>query len=156
TLGSLPPDAMAYVCMDLESRTFQRLQGMSLNLLNSSGKSTPALDKAMAELHGLGRIRSIGSATIAGGISGLTDITVSDPKKYLEASLAMLQAMKGGEGQANVYKDLKIERDVRHHAGLTFTHVVATMDLEKLAQIGGNNPGQATGVKAVLGGETLS
>jgi len=87
---------------------------------------------------------------------GINDITVSDPKKYIEANVAMLQAMKGGEGQLNVYKDIKVERDAQTYQGMAFTRVVATLDLDKLAQIGGNNPAQAETFKAMFGGDTVS
>ena len=52
----------------------------------------------------------------------------------------MLLAMKGGKGQLNIYKDIQVERDAQTYQGLTFTKIVVTMDLDKLAQLGGNNP----------------
>src|SRR5262249_57579574 len=50
SLARLPADAMAYVYMNLDSKTFHRLQGMSMSILNPENKTTPALDKAMADL----------------------------------------------------------------------------------------------------------
>jgi hypothetical protein len=38
---------------------------------------------------------------------------------------------------------------------MTFTHVITTLDLDKLAQLGGNNPAQAANIKAMFGGETV-
>ena len=155
-LGNFPLGAMAYMYMDLEAKTFERLQGMSLRML-SSGKPSPELEKAMAELHGLGRIETTGSASFGkNGMSVINDIIVSDPKKYLAASEAMLRAMKGGEGQLSFFKDVKVEPDVQTHQGLTFTKIVATIDLEKLAHIAGNNPSQAETMKSMFGGGTAT
>jgi hypothetical protein len=63
--------------------------------------------------------------------------------------------MKGGEGLAGVYKDLKIESNVGTHRGVTFNHVIATIDLEKLTQLSPNNPATAAAMKSMFGGETL-
>ena len=90
---------MAYVYMNVEAKTFERLQGMSLKMLDAGGKPSPELEKAMAELHGMGRIETIGSVSMDKGMRSLNDIKVDDPKKYIEASIAMLRAMSGGEGQ---------------------------------------------------------
>src|SRR5262245_2349762 len=152
TLGNFAPGALAYAYLDLEAKTFDRLQGMSLRMLNPSGKPTPALEKATAQLHGLGRVESIGAVSMGNGIRGLKEIThtASDPKKYIEACLAMLQAMKeGGENQFNFYKEVKVESNAKTYQGMSFTHVIATLDLDKLTQLGGNNPAQAANLKAM-------
>ncbi len=155
TLANFSPGAMTYIYMDMEAKTFERLQGMSLKMI-SSGKPSPELEKAMAEIHGLGRIESTGSATFGKGMSVINDIKVSDPKKYLAASEAMLRAMKGVEGQFNFFKDVKVEPDIQTFQGLTFTRIVATLDLDKLAKIGGNNPEQAEVLKSMFGGDTAT
>lgn len=89
-------------------------------------------------------------------MSMVNDVSVSDPKKFLDATLAMLRAMKGGEGQLNFFKDVKVEPDVQTYQGLTFTKIVASLDLDKLAQIGGNNPAQVEAMKSMFGGDTLT
>ena len=89
-------------------------------------------------------------------MSVVNDIKVSDPKKYLAASEAMLRAMKGVEGQFNFFKDVKVEPDIQTFQGLTFTRIVATLDLDKLAKIGGNNPEQADVLKSMFGGDTAT
>jgi hypothetical protein len=81
---------------------------------------------------------------------------VSDPKKYLAASEAVLRAMKGTEGQSSFFKDVKVEPDVQTYQGLTFTRIVATLDLGKLAQLGGNNPAQGEAMKSLFGGGTAT
>ena len=155
TLGNFSSGALAYLYLDMESKTFERLQGMNLRML-SSGKPSPELEKAVAEFHGLGRIESLGSVTFDKGMNVFSDITVSDPKKYLAAQEAMLRAMKGNGGGLNVYKDLEIEHDVQTYHGLKFTRVDATLDLDKLAQLGGNNPAQLDAMKSMFGGGTFT
>jgi hypothetical protein len=155
TLGNFAPDAMAYVYVDLESKTFHQFQGMSLRMLTPEGKSSPAVDKAVADLHAIGRVETIGAVAMGGGLRGLNDITVSDPKKYIEASLAVLEAMKGAGGPGPVYKEVKVERDAYQHRGLSFTHVSLTIDLEQLGRLGGNNPAQAATAKAMFGGDAM-
>src|SRR5262249_8068646 len=95
------------------------------------------------------------AVTMTGGIRGMNDIRVSDPKKYIEANLAMLESMSGGEGRHGAFKDVKIERDAKTHEGMTFTHVAVTLDMDKLAQLGGNNPAQRENLKAMFGGEKM-
>ncbi len=60
-LGHFPAGALGYIYMDLEAKTFERLQGMSMRML-SNDKPSPELEKAMAEIHGLGRIETLGSS----------------------------------------------------------------------------------------------
>jgi hypothetical protein len=156
-LGNFAPGAMIYSYADLEARTFEQLMGMSLRMLNPGGKTTPALEKATAQFHGLGRIEMIGGLSMGNGMRGLYEVLVSDPRKYIEAGQAMLQAMKGGgESPINVYKDVKVEPDAKTYRDFTFTHLLATIDLDKLAQLSGNIPGQAANLKAMFGGETVN
>jgi hypothetical protein len=81
---------------------------------------------------------------------------VSDPKKYLAACEAILVAMKGPEGQPGLYKDVKVERAAQTYQGLTFTRIVVTLDLDKLAQLGGINPVQGETMKWMFGGDTVT
>jgi hypothetical protein len=39
---------------------------------------------------------------------------------------------------------------------LTFSHIIATLDFDKLAQLNPNNPGGAAAVKSMFGGETMN
>jgi hypothetical protein len=105
----------------------------------------------MAELHGLGRIESIGSATMDKGMRMLNDLRVTDPKKYMDASIAMVRAMGGGEGQPRIYKEVKVEPAAQTHQGMTFTHVAVVADIDKLVELSGNVPGQADMMKAMFG-----
>jgi hypothetical protein len=155
-LGRFAPDAMAYIYMNLGSKMFHQFQSMSLNMLNPGGKSTPAFDKAMAELEALERVESLGAVKMTGGIRGMNDIVVSDPRKYVDANLALVESFKGGEGPLNVYKDVKVERNAKTYEGMTFAHVVMSIDLDRLAKLGGNVPGQAENMKAMFGGESMS
>jgi len=154
-LANFAAGAMAYVYMDLDAKTYERLQGMSLRMV-SSGKPSPELEKAIADLHGMGRIETTGSVSLGKGMKVVNDITVSDPKKYLAASEAMLRAMKGVEGQFGFFKDVKVEPNVQTYHGLTFTRIVATLDLDKLAKLGGNNLAQGEAMKSMFGGDTAT
>ena len=40
-----------------------------------------------------------------------------------------------------LYKDVKIESNVENYQGLTFSHIVATIDFDKLAQTQSQQPG---------------
>src|SRR5262249_16425520 len=115
----------------------------------------PALDKAMADLDRLGRIETIGAVTLAGGMRGMNEIKVSDPKQYINANLAVVESKKADEGKGNFFKDLKIDRDAKTYEVMTFTHVLLTLDLEKLAQLSGNNPAQAEQLKAMFSGGAM-
>ena len=123
-LGNLPPGEMAYMYMNVGAKTFDRLQGMSLKMLSGAGKPSPELEKAMAEFHGLGRIESLGSVSMDKGMRSINDIKVEDPKKVVEASLAMIQRHGRGRGPGRIYKELKVEPAAQTHQGMTFTHVV--------------------------------
>ena len=89
SLDKLPPDAMAYVYMNVGARTFDRFQAMSLRMINAGGKPSPEIEKATAELHSLGRIESLGTAAFEKGIRSFKEIRVGDPRKYIDASVAM-------------------------------------------------------------------
>ena len=156
SLDKLPPDAMAYVYMNVGARMFDRLQAMSLGMLNAGGKPSPELEKAKAELHGLGRIESLGTAAFEKGMRSFKVVRVSDPKKYIDASVAMNRAMSGGEGLAGLFTDFKVESGAQTYEGLTFTHITATMNVEKLAEASGNQPGQAEALKTMLGDGRIS
>src|SRR5262249_49601223 len=125
------------------------------SMINPERKSTPQFEKAMAELDSLGRVESLGAVTMLGGMRGMNDIVVSDPKTYIEANLALLQSLKGGEGKLDFFKDVKIERDAKTHEGMNFTHVLVNLDMEKLAELGGNNPAQRENLKAMFGNEKM-
>jgi hypothetical protein len=81
----------------------------------------------------------------------ITEIVVTDPDKYIEASLATLRAMKEGTGGVNIYKEVKIEPGAQTYEGLKFTRVEMTMDVEELAKLSGNVPGQADMLKEMFG-----
>jgi hypothetical protein len=158
-LGNFPSGSLAYLYMDLESKTFEQLKGMSLRML-SAGKPSPELEKAMAELDGLGRIESLASVSFANGMSMFSDMTVSDPKKYVAAQVAMLQAMKGSGGPLNLFKDVKVDHDIQAYQGLNFTRIATSLDMDKLSQLGGNNPAGGEAVKSMMksmyGGDTFT
>lgn len=155
-LAGLPPDASFYVYMNMDASTVDRLQGMSIRMMNPGGKPTPDQAKALALFGEVGRVETIGSLTFDGGLRGMNVTHVADPKKYITACQANIQALKGGDGPSSVYKDVKIESNVENYRGLTFSHIIATLDFDKLAQLNPNNPAAAAAVKSMFGGETMN
>jgi hypothetical protein len=154
SLGQLPPGEMGYTYMNVGAKTFDRFQGMSLKMIANAGKPSPELEKAMAELHGVGRIESLGSASVERGMRSFSDIKTADPKKFIDASIAILRAMSGGEGA--LYKDLKVEPSAQTYQGIAFTRVSASVNVEKLAEVAGNLPGQLDMMKNMFGDGQVS
>ncbi len=155
-LAGLPPDASFCVYMNMDASTVERLQGMSIRMMNPGGKPTPDQAKALALFGEVGRVETIGSITFDGGLRGMYVTHVADPKKYIAASQASIQALKGGEGPSSGFKDVKIESNGENYQGLTFSHIIATFDFDKLAQLNPNNPAAAAAVKSMFGGETMN
>src|SRR5262249_494040 len=155
-LGRFAPDAAFYAYMNVAADTLHRLQGMSLGMLGAGGKPTPEQERALADLGSLGRVETWGAVIMRDGIRGLNIVNASGPKKFIAGTKAMMLALKGGEGPLNVYKDIKVEDDAKTFRGFTFTRIVATFDLDKLAKLSANNPGGAAGMKAMLGGDAMT
>jgi hypothetical protein len=149
-VGQLPPGGMVYTYMNVGAKTFDRLEGMGLKMIAGAGKPSPELEKAMAEFHGLGRIESLGSVSMDKGLSSISEIKTEDPKKLVEKSLALMRAMGGAEAPGGIYKELKVEPAAQSHHALTFTHVSATINLVKLAEMSGNNPAQLETMKTIF------
>jgi hypothetical protein len=155
-LGKLAPDAAFFAYMNLNPKSFSRLQGMAMNMINPSGKTSPEQQKAMAQLEAAGQVEATGATTMLGGMKALNDIKVADPKAYVDANLALLKAMSTADSPLNVYKEVKVDEKTESYQGLTFTHVAAKLDLDKLAKLSANNPGAAESVKSMFGGESLN
>src|SRR5262249_6034525 len=88
------------------------------------------------------------------GMRGISEIWVPDPKKFIDATLAMLRAI--AEDQSKVYKEFKVDPTSQTYRGMTFTHASGIMDPEKLAELVGNNPQQQESMKAMFGDGRLS
>ena len=155
-LAGLPPDASFYMYMNMDASTVNQLQGMSLRMINPDGKLTPDQAKALAQMDEVGRIETAQSLTFGGGMRGINVTHVADPKKYIAAVLANIQALKGGEGPARIYKDVKIEADAENHRGLTLSHISVTLDLNKFAQLNPANPAAAASMKSMFGSDTMN
>lgn len=149
SLGRMPAGATFYVYMNVGARLYDRLQGMSLKMIAAGGKPSPEMEKAMAGLHGLGQIESLGSVTMDKGMISINEIHTADPGKYIEKSLALLRAM-GGEGTSSLYKEVKVEPGAQKVRGISFTQATATIRMEKLAELAGNNPAQVETMKAMF------
>ena len=67
----------------------------------SGGKPTPDQAKALALFGELGRVETTGSITFDGGMRNMNVTHVADPKKYIAACQASIQALKGGEGPSS-------------------------------------------------------
>ncbi|WP_406693873.1 hypothetical protein V5E97_22820 [Singulisphaera sp. Ch08] len=152
-LSKLATDAAFYVYMNMNAKEVARLQSLSLSMVSPGAKASPELAKAMELFHGQGRIETLGTASFGHGMRAFNVVNVSDPKGYIAANAAMLQAMKNADSPLNFYKDVKVDADVETHEGMKFTHVVATIDSDKL---GAGNQAGAASVKAMFGGDTFS
>lgn len=155
-LGRFPADAAFYGYFNMDAHDFQKFQGMSLRMINPEGKTSPAYDRAMAQLRDLGRIEVLGDSGFAGGIRAVNVIEVSDPKTYIAATRAMMLAMKSGEGPFGVYKDVQITEGDKTARGFTFDRLTGTIDLDKMAQLGGQNQAGAASMKAMFGGGVMT
>jgi hypothetical protein len=153
-LGNLPPGSLGYVYMDVGAKIFERFMGMSMRMFGAGGKPSPALEKATADLHAMGRIESLGGMSMDKGMRGISEIWTEDPKKFIDAVLSMLRAM--GEGEAKIYKEFKVDTAAQTYRGMTFTHASGMLDPEKLAELVGNNPAQQESMKAMFGDGRLS
>lgn len=153
-LGKLAPDAAFYMSMNMSAETIQKWQGMSLRMLNPSGKPSPAMTQAMDRFKALGQIETIGSVTMFDGMRTFNVTEASNPGVYMDATEAMLLAMKDADSPFNFYKDVKVERDAKKHAGVSYTQITAVFDVDKLDKMGQGNGGDA--IKAMLGGDSMS
>ena len=126
--------------MNMDAAMIDRLQGMSMRMMSPGGKPTASQAKAMAQLGEQGRIETVGCMSMANGMRGMNVMKVADPAKYIAASQALMEAMKGDGGPSSFYKDLKIDLNAGTHQGITFRHIVATLDFEKMAQAQSQQP----------------
>jgi hypothetical protein len=78
----------------------------------------------------------------------------TNPEVYVDATEAMLTAMKDADSPYNFYKDVKVERDAKKHGGVSFTQITAVLDADKLAKMGQGNGGDA--IKAMFGGDSMT
>ncbi len=154
-LAKLDPGAAFYMYMNMPADVIQSWQNLSLRMLSPAGKPTPELAKAMERFKAVGKVETIGSAAMADGMRTFNVSTAKDPKALVEASEAMLQAMKDTNSPYNVYKDVKVERDAKKHGGMSFTRVTAEFDMDKIAKLG-QGGGNADQIKAILGGDSMS
>ncbi len=154
-LGKLDPDATFYMYMNMSAESVQKWQGLSLRMLDPSGKPSPAPAPARERFKALGRIETFGSATMADGMRTFNVTDAADPKVYVAVTEAMLQAMKDADSPLNFYKDVKVERDAQKHGGVSFTRITVTFDPEKIAKAGQGNGSEAQ-IKAMLGGDSMS
>lgn len=151
-LGKLPPGAMAYTYMNVGAKTFDRLKGMSLKMITDAGKPSPALEKALADLHATGRIETVGSASMEKGMTSFNAMKTEDPRGFIEKRLAILRAMGGGPDQSSLFKEVKVQPDAQTHHGMTFTHATSIINMDKLAEMSGNNPAQLETMKTMFAG----
>lgn len=156
-LDKLAAGAAFYMYMNMDASTVEKLQNMSLRMLNPGGKPAPEMDRAMKRFHELGRIETLGTASFEDGMRGFNVIHAVDPKAYIEATQAMLTALTAADSPLNVYKEVKVEPDAQKYEGVSFTHVVAVFDADKLAKLGAaGNGGGASSLKAMFGGDSMS
>ena len=122
-----------------------------MQMLSGGGKPSPELEKAMAEMHGLGRTES--HRIVVDGQRHALDQRYQGrrPQEVHRREHRDAQGHGRRRGPGKIYKDLKIEPAAQTDRGITFTHVAGTIDMEKLAELAGNVPAQVESLKAMFG-----
>ncbi|WP_422927671.1 hypothetical protein [Singulisphaera sp. PoT] len=153
-LAQFADDSAYYMYMNMSADTIDSLMSMSLRMMSPTGKPSPEMEKARALLREQGRIEALGSVGFDKGMTAVTVSRVKDPKKYLEATQAIAQAMKNNKDAKSFVTDVKVEPDAQKYKGYSFTHIGTTMDFDKLAAQAGGAQGVA-GMKSMYGGDTV-
>lgn len=151
-LGNFPADSVFYVSVNMDAKDLESWQSLSFGTLSPGGTLSPEMKKALESYRTLGRIRTSGSASFVKGMRGFNVVNTSDPKAYVDMTNKMIKSMQGGDNPLNLYKDVKVEPNAQTYQGVSFAHVVGTMDVDKLEKLAGGNQagGGAAGVKAMF------
>lgn len=155
-LGKLPADGTYYIGMSVSPALFARLQSMGLNMMFGGTRPSPEIQRAMDLHKAAGRTETVGMSRVGDGVQGLNVMTTEDPRKLMEASLAMSRALKSAKPGpfAELIKDVSVTPDARKYKDTSFTEVVVKMDLDALAKLQ-PNPAAAESTRQMFGGDTL-
>jgi hypothetical protein len=153
-VGKLPADAAYYTYMDLDAKTFQSLQLIGFKMMSPGGKAPPEIEAAVTKE--IGRVETIGSVTMAGGMKSFSISTVANPKAYREVFTASMKAMTAADSPFNMFKDVKVTPDALTYEGFSFSKVEMALDFDKIAKLQPNNPGMVPMMKAMYGGDKLT
>jgi hypothetical protein len=140
--------------MNMGAGTLAKLQSMSLRMIDPEGKPSPEWAEAMRKFDALGPVETLGSSSFDKGLGMFTVAESGDNAAYLEATEAVLKAVGAPGAPANIYKEVKVEHDAQKHRGMTFAHVSAVVDEEKLKALGAAAAPES--IKAMFGDGSLN
>ncbi|MEO6809470.1 MAG: hypothetical protein ABI353_10215 [Isosphaeraceae bacterium] len=153
----LPANAAIFSYMKLSPEAMQRFQRLGMSMLGGqAGKTSPALEKALALQRQTGPQEIASSVEMSQGIQSFSLVVPQDPKAYVDSMAATLTALKSADNAKNIIKDVKVQNVVEPYKGFQFHKATMTFDMDAIAKQQPNNPGGADAVKQVLGGTDLT
>jgi hypothetical protein len=155
SLARLPADAAYFIYMNLDPKSFESLQMMSLKMM-SGGKPAPELEAALAKQRGLGRVETIAGVSMAGGMRTINIMNVSDPKALLGTTEMSVKAMTSADSPLNFFKDVKVVPNAETYKGYTFTRTDMVIDKDKFVKLQPNNPAAGAALTAMYGGDKIT
>jgi len=155
-IAKMPADAAYYVYMNLDPKTFEKLQTMGLRMLSSGGKPSPELEAALAKQRGVGRVENIAAVSMDHGMRSINVMNAADPKALLATTEASIKAMTGADSPVNLFKEVKVVSNAETYKGFTFTRTEMIVDVDKFAKMQPGNPNAAASVTAMYGGDKVT
>lgn len=153
----LPADAAIFSYMKLNPEAMQRFQRLGMSMLGGQpGKTSPALEKALAMQRQTGPQEIATAVEMSQGIRSFSLIVPKDPKAYVDSMAATLTALKSNDDTKEVIKDVKVQNGAEAYKEFQFNKATMTFDLDAIAKQQPNNPGGADAVKQVLGSNDLT
>lgn len=150
-LAKLPVDASTFIYFKLNPESLAKIQRMAVTMVAGGGEAGN-VDKAVAMQQEAGVTETIGANNVGGvPTSNVSLSTPKDPRKAVEASTLLFQAMKSDEG---LVKDVKVTPNALTYKGFTLNQAVTTFNLEKMVAPGA--PGGVDAVRKMLGGDTVT
>ena len=138
--------------MNVGAKTFDRLEGMGLKMIARGRQALARTGEGHGRVPWPGADRS-GRLGVDGQGHAFDQRDQGRGAAEARSRRAWRCSAPWAEARAprGIYKELKVDPAAQTHQGLTFTHVSATIDMEKLAEMSGNNPGQLETMKAIFG-----
>ncbi len=155
-VAKLSADAAYYVYMNLDPKSFEALQMMSLKMMLPGGKPTPELEVLMAKQRGMGRIEAVSAVSMANGMRTINIMNVADPKGLLAVTEASLKLMTTGDSPLNFFKEVKVTPNAETYKGYTFTRTEMVIDKDKFAKLQPNNPAAGATLTVMYGGDKVT
>jgi hypothetical protein len=154
-LAKLPAGGSFYVYMNVDPAIFSRFQALGTSILYGGGPPSDELKAAMELQKEVGRVESIGVSSGEKGARRLDVMKAANPRKLVEATTAMMKAMKPAQdAPLNFIKDVSFKPAAQRYRGYDFSEARIVLDLEKLARLQ-PAPGAADAMRSAFGGDTM-